>query len=240
MRSRPGVSLVESLMALVITGLLLGVVAGTLEHQNGLVRVQAQRAAFADAVRMTDVVLQGELRWADPAQDVQAVEPESLQVRAVRALGVVCGWQGTATLVRMRGIRRPDPDKDSVLLVPGPAVLPLRGATEAPGACKHAPDEAVYRLALDEPAPRGALLVFERGSYHLAAHAFRYRRGQAGRQPLTEEVLARGRFTPAFEAGAREALATHTESRVNAAGLPGELRVVFANAVATPDTAGGP
>jgi hypothetical protein len=235
---RAGVSLVETLMVLVVTGLLLGFVAGTLRHQNELVRVQAQRADFADALRVTDVVLRGELRWADPIQDLRAVEPGSVQVRATRALAVVCGWEGAATLVRLRGIRRPDPDKDSVLLVPGAEALALRGAAEAPAACPHDPDERVYRFNLDEPAPRGALLVFERGSYHLVDNAFRYRRGQAGRQPLTAEILGRGWFLPVSMEGRPGALDIHAEPRLNGAGDAADFQVVFANAAPglLPDT----
>ncbi len=43
---------------------------------------------------------------------------------------------------------------------------------------------------LDPPVP-GAVIgrLFERGSYHLAAGAFRYRPGRGGRQPLTAQVL---------------------------------------------------
>lgn len=238
MSRRAGVSLVETLIVLVITGLLLGFVTATLRHQCELVRVQAQRAGFADALRMTDVVLQGELRWADPTRDLRAVEPGSVQVRAVRALAVVCGWEGTATVVRLRGMRHPDPDKDSVALVPGAEVLALRGAVEAPEGCPHDPDEHVYRLTLDELAPRGALLVFERGSYHLVDHAFRYRRGQAGRQPLTAEILGRGWFLPVSPAGEPGALDIHAEPRLSSAGSPVDFQVVFANAVPglLPDT----
>jgi type II secretory pathway pseudopilin PulG len=237
-----GASLAETLIVLMITGLLLGFVADTLQHQNRLVRVQAERAAYADALRVAAVVLQGELRWADPAHDMPAVAPGSVQVRAVRALAIVCGWQGTATLVRLRGIRRPDPDKDSVMLVPGSAVLALRGTADAPDACPHGPDEAVYRITLDERAPRGAMLVFERGSYHLTGNAFRYRRGHAGRQPLTREVFGRARFRAMPLAGAAEALAVHVESRLAIAGRPANLRIVFANAALPldPDTAAGP
>lgn len=237
---RAGVSLVETLIVLGITALLLGAVASTLQHQNALVRIQAERAAFADALRVMAVVLQGELRWADPLHDVPVVESGSVQLRAMRAIAVVCGWQGTATLVRLRGIRRPDPDKDSVALVPGDDVLALRGAAEAPDACPHEPDEHVYRLTFDARAPRGALLVFERGSYHLVGNAFRYRRGAAGRQPLTAEVLTRVRFEPGFVSATLESLRAHAESRSPAAGRPAELRVFFANAapVLETDTAG--
>lgn len=233
---RAGVSLIETLIALVITGLLLGLVAGTLRRQDSLVRLQAERIAFADAVTVTDVVLHGELRWADPRSDVRMLPPDSVQVRAVRAFAVVCGRQGSATLVRLRGIRRPNPDKDSVLLVPSGDVLALRGAAEAPEDCSHGPDEDVFSLALDEPVTTGAVLIFEPGSYHLANHAFRYRSGDAGRQPLTAEVLQRAWFDsgPATAAG----LGVHAESGLAAPAQPADLRVVFANAVSAllPDT----
>jgi prepilin-type N-terminal cleavage/methylation domain-containing protein len=236
---RAGVTLVETLIVLVIAGVLLGLVGRTLRHQDALVRLQAGRVAFADALRVTDVVLHGELRWADPVEDVRTLPPDSVRVRAMRAFAVVCGWQGTATLARLHGIRRPNPDKDSVLLVPGGNALALRAAAEAPDACSHGRDEAVYRLALDEPAPRGALLIFERGSYHLTNSAFRYRRGDAGRQPLTAEVLKHARFEPGPATGAAEDLDVYAEPGGAVRAQPADLRVVFANAVPAlePDTA---
>ena len=47
------------------------------------------------------------------------------------------------------------------------------------------------RWTLSGGVPSGAILVryFEHGSYHLSGSAFRYRRGGAGRQPLTPETL---------------------------------------------------
>ncbi|HKJ93778.1 MAG TPA: hypothetical protein VJ957_11485 [Longimicrobiales bacterium] len=239
---RPGVSLLETLIALLITGALLGFVASTLRHQDELVRVQAAHAALARALRVATVVLQGELRWADPVHDVALMAPDSVQVRAVRAFGVVCGWQNGATFVRLRGMRWPDADKDSVALVPGGRVLAVRGATRTPSACTHTAAEAVFRLTLDEPAPRGALLVFERGSYHLSDEAFRYRRGSAGRQPLTDAVLGDARFL-AVSGSAPWELAMRAGPAPAAAHVePADVRVVFANAMPafSPDTARSP
>lgn len=44
---------------------------------------------------------------------------------------------------------------------------------------------------VSDSVPAGLILVryFERGSYHLSGDALRYRRGRAGRQPLTPETL---------------------------------------------------
>jgi hypothetical protein len=50
--------------------------------------------------------------------------------------------------------------------------------------------DTVETWRLDAPADPHAVVarLFEKGSYHLALAALRYRRGASGRQPLTPEV----------------------------------------------------
>ncbi|HIF20809.1 MAG TPA: hypothetical protein EYQ27_02630 [Gemmatimonadetes bacterium] len=46
-----------------------------------------------------------------------------------------------------------------------------------------------WRLSVTPDEPVVLARLFERGSYHISGKALRYRRGGAGRQPLTPEVL---------------------------------------------------
>jgi hypothetical protein len=58
--------------------------------------------------------------------------------------------------------------------------------------------EGGIRLTLSSDVPtRGLALVFETGSYSLSDGALRYRRGAAGRQPLTEAIIDDGDLEPA-------------------------------------------
>lgn len=187
--SRRGVGLAEMLVALVLTGVLAGAVAGVLRHGLRLAEAQRQQMARAEAVRTVAFVLGGELRHL-VTNDLPVVEAESVALRAMRGLAIVCGGSAAAPLALVRGLRLPDPDKDSVLVV-GAANSPVRAILEADRSddCAAEGGESVLRLRLDGPLPGRALLYFERGSYHMSGRALRYRRGRAGRQPLTETLL---------------------------------------------------
>jgi hypothetical protein len=53
-------------------------------------------------------------------------------------------------------------------------------------------DERAPRVRRRDFPPVVLVRFFERGSYHLADDAFRYRRGGGGRQPLTVERIGPG------------------------------------------------
>lgn len=188
-----GASLGELAVAVLITAIVGAALAGLLHGHQRLARSGAARLADAETVRIAGAVLSAELRWLAPDQDLRGAVGDSVAIRAIRAFAVACGGAGSATYARYRGMREPDPTKDSVIIVRASgreAVHPLGGAALEPDACSALEDEEVYRLDLPEPLPPGTpILVFESGSYHLADHALRYRRGAAGRQPLTPEGL---------------------------------------------------
>ena len=153
-------------------------------------------AELRETGRIARHVLSEELRAGVPAVDWLAGAADSIALRAFRGTGIVCGAAPPPALaVRYTGLRRPNTSKDSVLVLSGDAVWRVSGLMRArsrPDAC--GPGLAGEVWLLDPPVP-GAVIgrIFERGSYHVAAGAFRYRPGRGGRQPLTAQVLRTGR-----------------------------------------------
>jgi hypothetical protein len=190
-RVREGTGLAELLAGLALA-LLIGVlVGGILMAQLRLARSVADRAAAADAVRVAGAVMQGEMRRTF-APDVRAWSADSVAVRAFRGAAMPCVIDGSMAHVRYSGDRLPDARKDSVVSIDAVgterpfALVDSRPSTEP--ACTAAPGEDLLQWRLSGPPDDAvALLVFESGSYYLAARALRYRLGAEGRQPLTAE-----------------------------------------------------
>lgn len=192
MTARPGVTLPELVLVAWLFGLVLLAVARFAAVQGELAAAGDHRVRAADATRTADLLLTAELRYS--AQPDRTATRDSVRLRAIRGAGAVCRGEGAELRVRYRGVRRPDPAKDSVVVITDAGTL---GA--AHGLTAVAGDDACgdgYRLTLDRapPASRGLILVFETGSYHLTGGALRYRRGRGGRQPVIEGVLGDARF----------------------------------------------
>ena len=86
-----GVTLVELLVALTLTGLLAGAAAGLLAHTRDFYRVAAQAIDVSQSLRVAGAVLPAELRELDAIDgDVVAMSPTAVTVRAVRQLAVLC------------------------------------------------------------------------------------------------------------------------------------------------------
>lgn len=180
------VSVGELLLVAWLFALVMAGAARFAASQNQLAALQRDRLRLEEAVRTVSVVLGAELRHLTP-DDVAATSTDSIRIRAFRGGGPVCFASGDQVHVGYRGIRQPDPARDSVLLL-GPdsaTVHGLRSAGPAPG-CTDGID-----AQLESPPPAGAgyALFFETGAYSVTDGALRYRRGQGGRQPLTESVL---------------------------------------------------
>jgi hypothetical protein len=186
LRNRIGaVSVAELVLVAWLFALVMAAIAGLATQQGRLAALQQDRVRFEDAVRTGAVILGSELRPLT-YQDL-SVGGDSVRIRALRGAGPVCAVDGTAVHVRYRGTRAPEPDKDSLLLV--------GAGWEAPAAVVTATQSSAcggsVRFLLHSPpsvAPALAL-VFETGAYSAFGGAIRYRRGQGGRQPLTEAVL---------------------------------------------------
>jgi hypothetical protein len=189
-----GFTVLEALVALLLSSLIVSLALGALARQRAAVRVLGERGERLAAVRVARHVL-GEEGRAAAGEGAWSVGSDSLALRAFRGNALVCGTRaGVPELyVVVAGVRAPDPAKDSVLLVrlDGSVVaraLVDRSSTSAPCAL---PGPGVERWVLSAPVPPDVVAArwFERGAYHLTAGALRYRRGLAGRQPLTPEVL---------------------------------------------------
>lgn len=198
MGGRRGFTLVELLVAAAGGGLVLAAAFGLLASFARLSAAHLDRVRFAEAARVVGLVVASETRLAAPA-DLPDPAADTVSIRAARGFGLVCSLEG-GVHVRYRGMREPDPAKDSVLVV-GSAVersLALESdRAAADGSCAADPSGRIRSWTLSDTVgpPGTVLLLFERGSYHLADGALRYRRGAGGRQPLTEARLGEdGRF----------------------------------------------
>lgn len=259
MRRGGGFSLVELAVALALGGIIAAVLAGALVSGERLVRSQGERVEGEEARRIALTVLTAELRYVEPRVDLLAVGRDSIALRAFRGTAIACAAAGSAVLVRYRGLREPEPAKDSVVaagLERDPPARPLTASQTAASGCAHDARESLYRWTLPAPPPPPGtlLLLFESGSYHLSTGAFRYRRGSAGRQPLTGEVFddrAGGfRLLGATGATVDRAVEAHALDVVLVRRLPGALargraaafraRVGFPNQAGESSGAGGP
>lgn len=187
MKHPPGaVSVAELVLALWLTGLVLLGLSTFLARQGRMAAGQRDLVRFLDARRIAEVVLGGELR-ALTAADIHAHGASSLRLRAVRGSGPVCRSEADEVDLDYRGVRLPDPRKDSLLLLGGGVEQTLAMTAVAGAPC----GEGGLRITLaGRPAgmPRFALL-FESGAYHADGGTLRYAIGAGGRQPLTEAVF---------------------------------------------------
>lgn len=198
MRGRAGASLAEMLLVSVLFAMVLAAVAGVAGAQSRLAGAALDGTRLQEILRVADIVLGSEVRALAPA-DISALGPDSLRLRAFRGGGRICAGEADVLLVRYQGVRRPEPAKDSVLIL---GEADSRGAPRAlRGVSGDDRCGGSLRLQLvPEPrdslsSRRGWVLVFESGAYHLSGGALRYRRGAGGRQPLTEEGITEGVLT---------------------------------------------
>ena len=194
---RAGVSAPEAIVALLLGLFLVHLGLSTMARLRSAQSRLAQRTDGLVAMRVGRYVLRRELRWGRPQEDWY-VSGDSISLRAFRGTALVCSHD-TARVeltVSFSGDRRPDPSKDSVLLISAEGTRGVRAlAAIAPttGPCGSAAPATLETWQLDAPPDPGTVLarLFERGSYHVSSYALRYRRGASGRQPLTPEVWSR-------------------------------------------------
>ena len=190
-----GISLAEALVSLLIGLLLLHLSLTSMARMRAVQSRVTSRAEFVGSMRLFRAVVRGELRLGIPGRD-ELLEADSLSLRAFRGTAVVCRRESpTEYLVSFRGYRAPDTSKDSVLAVGSlgqTEVVGLLSGRPVPDRCDAGAggSAAVWLLDRELRSAPVILRLFERGSYHLARLALRYRSGRGGRQPLTPEVLA--------------------------------------------------
>lgn len=198
---RRGFVLPEVMTALVLTGIVAGALFAMIRTQVRLASAGIERTSRADALRVASLVIGAETRAVAPA-DIHGIGPDSLTVRIFRGTGIVCAHEDDVTHVRYRGFRQPDPAKDSVLVADTEEVVSVSGYATARPCHKTGEVSLALRLGGAPQRVGTVLLVFETGTYYFSTRALRFRRGDEGRQPITDEMLddRHTGFTPAGSA----------------------------------------
>jgi len=219
-----GFSAPEALVGLLLGLFLVQLGYGTLQRLRATEGRLAARTDALVAMRVARHVLRTELGRGMEGEDWLAT-PDSVSLRAFRGTARLCPRAETTDelTVAYEGERRPDPAKDSLVLVDPLGhreVRALVGVTASADACGANPGDDLEVWRLDAAVGPDAVLarLFERGSYHLASSALRYRRGASGRQPLTPEVWSSA--TGWTLTG--DQLGLHAEPRTPDAGRPWE------------------
>lgn len=195
-----GFTVVEALVTLLLLAVVVqGGWAVFSSFRRGAERV-ALAAQRLETIRTVGWVLSEELSGGRLGQDWwPGGSTDSLSLRAYRGVAWVVESMGESPVrVCYRGIRNPNPEKDSILALGEDGVwFPLALLDRARGAsgCAGGGEGWTESWTVEEEG-RGWLLgrIFERGSYHFSQGALRYRRGGGGRQPLTAENLLSGAF----------------------------------------------
>ncbi len=198
---------VLAVFAIIVAGATATFVAG-----SKLEREAADRAEILATRSTAAAILSWEVRTTDTGRDGFHADSDSLSQRIFRGRAIVCSADSTRANVRYAGLRMPDPSKDSLLVLAGRGperAMQLSAAAAGGTACHARPGETLLILEPGAGLTTGDIaLLFERGSYHLASGALRYRRGAGGRQPLTSTAL--------FDDSTDLTLATRTPSALPA------------------------
>jgi hypothetical protein len=199
-----GYALVELLTALTLGGLVMAAAAAVLRSQIRMARQTSARTLNHETIRIATQVLHAETRWLNAGRDVHGFAAESLALRALRGSGTVCQLLADgSTIVKFDGIRAPEPDKDSLLVLRDSITENVQELLFAEPVASGCGDDSYRLRTAGVLEPGDVILLFETGSYHLSERALRYRAGRAGRQPLTTESFdaARTFFVPSAAGG---------------------------------------
>jgi hypothetical protein len=204
-QSRTGTTVAEVLITLLCLSILVVLSVRALAGLGRVVNTLQVRASWVEAARAARWILKSELDVGTRGRDWWIHAPDSVKLRAFRGTALVCAHSDKSTFsVRVRAMRRPDPDKDSVLalLEDGAwAAAQLVSADPSSVACSDSaagrPEQWTVR-GLEAGAASDVepvmFRLFESGSYHLGGSDLRYRRGSGGAQPITEQVLSGARL----------------------------------------------
>ncbi len=194
-----GFTLVELLVALVLGVLLLGAAIQLFGSLSRAVEAGIVRSDRMDALRTAWITVEREVRPGLPGRDWHLTPDGALELRGFRGIGRVCPGEPEPGVwgILWTGDRLPVPGRDSLLVLAGdggwyPAAL--TGWWEGWAPCVPVPGERDARIRIEGTIPGRPVLVrlFEQGSYSFHNRAFRWERGQGGRQPLTPELFAGG------------------------------------------------
>ncbi len=192
---RSGWLLVEMVLALTMAAVVIGSLATLISGGVRWTRSLSDQTEALEVARTVWVVVEDEVRTARAGRDWRVDETGALALRAFRGIARICAVESVPEewTVAFRGRRSPDPLRDSILVLEDDGVwrsFALESSVSSEG-CQPLRGESVLRWVSNHRTGRSPVLArtFERGSYHLADGAFRYRRGAGGRQPLTTERL---------------------------------------------------
>lgn len=192
-----GFTLAETLVGFLLTALLVQAgwtLFATYRKAGGRAWEVAEGL---ETVRTIAWLLGEEFGGSEPLRDWWPGSGDTISLRAYRGLAIVGGREaGGGVRVCFRGIRSPNPEKDSVLFLGEDGGWTAHGLARRvrgePG-CMGSGEgwEEVWEV---DPVPKQAVFgrIYERGSYHFALGALRYRRGGGGRQPLTPGRISSG------------------------------------------------
>jgi len=193
---RKGSTLAEVLLVFVCGLLVVQLSLVSLARVRSVGLGLTHRSDALAVLRTSRIVLRRELRFGVRGIDWVDFAPDSIALRAFRGVGVVCpeGAGSPDVTVAWSGVRAPDPEKDSVLLLTDRGAwvaADLLSARPTSDHCLADPEREMERwhLSVTPEEPVVLARLFERGSYHVSSAALRYRRGRGGRQPLTPEVF---------------------------------------------------
>jgi hypothetical protein len=193
---RRGVLLPELLTTLVLSAFVLSALLTALIGLTRWMESLVLRSELQELVRTVWVILDEEITPGVPGRDWQIEGESAIRLRAFRGYGRVCGSPDAvgAAAVAWKGLRLPDPTRDSVLVLSldgGWRPAPLLGVGGTQGRCDLVAGEREAVWEWDGEGIPTAVLIrfFERGRLSLEDGALRYRRGDGGRQPLTLERL---------------------------------------------------
>src|SRR2546425_2679885 len=88
---RRGYTLVEMIIALVLLGIVSGAIYQVLVNNQRVYQAQTQQIDLQENLRAATTVLPAEFRELDAVDgDIQSMTPTSIQIRAMRKLGLLC------------------------------------------------------------------------------------------------------------------------------------------------------
>lgn len=192
---RKGWTLAELLLGTLTASVLLGGSVILLHRSARVVEDLVAREESVETLRTIWTVLHEELGAGGRGRDWEMEEGtnQAVRLRAFRGIALPCEWETGSREGRVTwsGHRAPDPDRDSVLVLEaegGWRLAALEALSSAGVECDGPLEGQVARWRLSERVS-GPILIryFERGRYSMEDRAFRYRRGEEGRQPLTPE-----------------------------------------------------
>ena len=142
-KGRGGFSLLENLWSLLLLALVVQGGWTVLAHQRTVTARLGGRMEGLETIRTIDWLLPEELSSGRPEEDWWMAGGDSVALRAFRGLGIVeeKGPAPDELAVCFRGIRAPDTEKDSVLLLETDGrwkAYELRWRAGAGGPCKFA------------------------------------------------------------------------------------------------------